>query len=64
MKIKVLNKYWKLEFTRLRSARGLCDSPDTPKKTIKIESRLGDRERLEVIIHEVIHAAGWNLCEE
>lgn len=64
MIVKVLGKYWRLEFTRLKTIRGSCDSPDTPKKSIRIASNLKDKEKLEVLIHEVIHAAGWNLCEE
>ena len=37
MRIKVCGKYWKLLFTDLdEETRGECDSPDTPKKQIRI----------------------------
>lgn len=43
---------------------GECDAPDTPNKEIRISSKLRGEERLNVLIHEMVHAAGWHLDEE
>jgi hypothetical protein len=43
---------------------GTCDAPNTPGKAIRILSELKGRERLETIIHECLHAAGWELKEK
>jgi hypothetical protein len=43
--------------------RGLCDPPTTQPRQILVDSRLVDKERTEVIIHECLHLAGWHLDE-
>jgi hypothetical protein len=43
--------------------RGDCDAPTTPNKEIRIASNLRGEERLEVLIHEMVHAAGWHIDE-
>ena len=65
MRIKIGNKYWSLIFTELdEETRGECDSPDTQGKEIKIATDLKNQEELEVIIHELLHAADWSKDEE
>lgn len=64
MRVYLRNKCWKLVFKRLTSHRGYCDSPDAPSKSIEIDSKLKGEERLEVLIHEMLHASGWILDEE
>lgn len=64
MKLKVRGKVWSFERARLKDADGLCDSPDTPGKRIRVDSRLHGERELEVIIHEIMHAAHWDLAEE
>lgn len=65
MKIKILDKIWELKFLKLnkRHERGRCDSPFSPNKKILIDSRLEGEEKLEVLIHEMLHAAFWNIDE-
>lgn len=54
-----------LRFCKLpRKTRGLCDAPSTKGKTIKIAKHLEGEERLEVLIHEMLHAGLWDLAEE
>jgi len=43
---------------------GRCDPPDKPNKTITINSRLRGEELLDTIIHEVLHAASWDVLDE
>jgi hypothetical protein len=43
--------------------RGDCDSPETPGKEVRVSSALRGEERLEVVIHELIHASGWHIDE-
>ena len=66
MRIQVQGKYWNLKFVRINSEKqiGHCDSPELPNRTIKIDNRLKGEEKLEVIVHELLHAAGWHIDEE
>lgn len=43
---------------------GRCDDPTTPKKRITIKKTLVGERRLEVLIHEMLHACYWDLDEE
>lgn len=43
---------------------GYCDAPHKSGKRIVVSSRLTGREKLEVVIHEITHAAFWHLDEE
>lgn len=63
MRIKVLGKVWCLRFAPNMANRGDCDEPDQRDKEIRIASNLRGEERLEVLLHELVHAADWNLDE-
>ena len=63
MRITILGKRWKLRFAPNMGVRGDCDAPTTPNKEIRIASSLRGEERLEVLIHEMCHAAGWHIDE-
>ena len=65
MRIKVCRKYWDLLFTDLdEETRGECDSPDTHQKQIRICKTIKEEEELEVLLHELLHAADWSKDEE
>ena len=63
MRIKVLGKMWRLRFAPNMANRGDCDKPDQPGKEIRIACNLRGEERLEVLLHELVHAADWHLDE-
>jgi len=63
MRIKVLGKLWQLRFAPNMANRGDCDQPDQRGKEIRISSSLRGEQRLEVLIHEMVHAAGWHIDE-
>jgi hypothetical protein len=63
MRVKVLGKIWRLRFAPNMGARGTCDPPSAPGKEIRISSSLRGEERLEVLIHELLHGAGWHIDE-
>lgn len=63
MRIRILNKVWSLRFAPNMANRGDCDAPSKPGKEIRISSRLRGEERLEVLLHELVHAAGWHIDE-
>ena len=63
-RITILGKRWLLRFTANLKARGDCDGPHVRNKQIRVRSDLKGEERLEVILHEIIHAAFWFLDEE
>jgi len=45
--------------------RGECDAPTTIGKEIWIDPKqASELDRLDTIIHEVIHAAFWDLSED
>ena len=64
MRVQIGDKRWNLRFTKLRTNRGDCEGPQVPNKTIRIDSGLKGEERLEVIIHECLHASDWRASEE
>jgi hypothetical protein len=65
MRITILGKRWALKFVpNLGEDRGNIDGPHKTHKAIRIWQGLKDQERLEVLIHEMMHAAGWHLEEE
>jgi len=65
MRIKVGGKYWRLVFKKMRrDYLGKCDSPDTRGKQIRISKDLEGLEKLDVILHELLHAADWHQDEE
>lgn len=63
IRIKILGKVWRLRFAPNMANRGDCDPPQQSGKEIRISSALRDEERLEVLIHEFVHAAGWHIDE-
>lgn len=67
MQLTILGKRWSLRFVPKvdsKGSRGECDPPDQPKKEIRVLSRLTDEERMEVLIHEMLHAASWHIDEK
>lgn len=65
MRVRMLGKHWRLRFVpNLGPNRGDCDPPDRQAKEIRVAAGLRGEERLEVLIHELSHAAGWHIAEE
>ena len=67
MYITVRGKRWKLLFEYLSKSLkcwGICDSPAHSAKRIRVHKALRGEHRLEIILHEIMHAANWDLAEE
>jgi len=68
MQVIIDRKRWNLKYVnRLPDGRsGDCDSPDTKNKSIRISKSAcrSDQRHLEVLLHEMLHAAVWSLDEE
>ena len=69
MRIRILGKWWQLRFVPTLGSidqpnRGDCNAPDVRGKSIRVLSSLTGEERLEVLIHEMLHAADWHRSEE
>lgn len=64
MRIKILNKAWELVFCPNLKNKGECDSPNSLNKKIRIWKGLKDEQELEILIHEMLHAAFWHIDEE
>ena len=61
MRVRIRDKYFAMSFERLPSdTDGLCDYYG---RKIKIRKTLRAERQLEVIIHECLHAAHWDLDE-
>jgi len=65
-RIKIRNRFWALRFLPMLDGndRGQCDAPTKRAKAIRIRSDLRGEERLEILIHEMLHAAFWDMDEE
>jgi hypothetical protein len=60
--IKVRGQRWRLRFvTNLGDNRGICDKP---ARVIRILSGQDGQMEMDTIIHEILHAALWDLDEE
>ena len=64
MRIKIRGKVWEVVYPTNMANRGLCDAPETKGKKIRILAALRGEERLEVLIHEMLHAAAWHHLDE
>jgi len=68
MLVTILRRRWNLLFVPQRSlgpkVEGKCDDPSTPSKTIQVSRSLTGERRLDVLIHEMLHAADWHKDEE
>lgn len=66
MRVTICGKYWDLEFTDKidNDINGYCEDPESTNKKIKVRKSLKGKIRLDVLIHEMLHASDWNRCEE
>jgi hypothetical protein len=63
MRVKLLGRWWGLRFVPNLRDDGACDPPTLKGKEIRVKSTLTGVDRLETVIHEMVHAAGWHLDE-
>lgn len=65
---KVNKKRWTLKFMpsmgMSRYSYGECDYPDVAKPQIWVNKNLDQKDMINTIIHEVLHAVRPELCEE
>ena len=64
----LLRKKYRVEFPTLIvvdgvRALGSCDPPEDKRKAILIDSSLRGQKRLEILIHEMLHACDWHKDE-
>jgi hypothetical protein len=65
MRVRVGGRYYNLQFVRIKTdAWGYCDPPTKPCKRILIHKPLGSKHRLEILIHEMLHALQWHIDEK
>jgi len=65
MRVRIMGQYWNLRFVRSIKRNGdecygWCDKA---KREILIEKALTGQQLTDTIVHELFHAAGWNLDE-
>lgn len=67
MRIKILGKHWKLRFVREpfgdTPRDGDCDPPHAKNKEIRVSTAIEGERKMAVLIHEMLHAAGWHIDE-
>jgi hypothetical protein len=64
MRVKILRRWWELKFSPNMKEHGYCDPPDQKGKAIRVASELRGCKRLEILLHEMLHAADWTKDEE
>lgn len=69
MRIRILGKFWELRFVPTLGVVKLpkwgdCDHPGVKGKQIRILSKLRGEERLDALIHEMLHAADSHKTED
>ena len=59
-------KRYRILWRKARLAQGSCDSPKTPasNRNIFVNPNGTEKDRINVLIHETIHACVWNLDED
>ena len=62
--VTIDGRRWKMRKVRTLRRPGDCDDPNTPGKEIRLRDSLKGKKRLDVIMHEVIHAWDFKLDEE
>lgn len=65
MRVLIRGKVWRLVYTGTlaRDVDGECDAPGIKNKQIRICKNLSEQRLLDVYVHEVSHAALWDLGE-
>jgi hypothetical protein len=58
MKLTINNHRWTIQDSAIY---GLCE---TAERLISIDPRLGPRHRMEIIVHELLHALDGDLTED
>lgn len=67
MRIRILGRTWNFKFVppeEIGGKNGSCDNPCRSNKSIELWDELQGEECLETIIHECLHAAGWDVFDE
>jgi len=54
---------WSVVSVEMDSTWGQCDDPTIESPEIWIDPRLVGEHRLEILIHELLHAAFWDIDE-
>ena len=63
MQVSVRGKRWRLQFASI-TENGHIDRHDQPGKRILIRRGMSPELTLETVIHELMHAACWDIDEE
>ena len=65
MRVTVRKKRWNLVFKSLKKADcwGFCEDPEKYAKKIVIDNSIVGEKRLEILLHEAIHAAFFDTDE-
>ena len=65
MHVTIRGKRYELRFEKMNPEYlGLCDPPNVMNKKITVESNQGEREFLDTLIQELMHAAYWDIKED
>ncbi len=54
---------WSVVAVEMDSTWGMCDDPATEGREIWIDPRLSEEHELEICLHELLHAAFWDIDE-
>lgn len=70
MQFLLNGKRWRLERATIRRKQngrtilGECSSPDAKPRVIRVDKRIDGESELDVLLHELLHAAAWDVLDE
>lgn len=64
MTVTIAGRRWKLRFVEKMRDYGRCDDPSRPHKEIRIRAGQSDFELCDTSVHEILHAAAYELLSE
>lgn len=66
LRVTIRGKRWNLIFVPElpNNDRGDCQGPHIRNKKIRIREGMREKTTLEILLHEILHAANWDLDEQ
>ena len=64
MRVKLCGRHYNVRRVRLKNDWGQCDPPTVAGKEIRLDIGMSEHRELDTIIHEGLHACGWDVLDE
>jgi hypothetical protein len=64
VRVKIIGKYYDMRFAKGLKLKGFCEGPQVKGRKILISDALKGEKKLDIILHELLHAGDWDKDEE